>query len=275
MIKNAGKCVSCLTITLLLCFNALVGGYNADASEKVKSEQQAVSSKDIKVVSSDNSDKTVEVGANKESRQEPADSVVPEEVKKVLMIDLDGDGAEEKIDLKPYFSDDSGGYYKLCVSRKKGYDYVNIWESPSVKGFGEDFSFYFGDAGLEQLEMIGDIDADSNIELVSPQAQSDVRPVTFRIYRWNKRFFDIDRKGLFIAADSKNDFFEFKKEYSMEEKKVSTWIMHFNKIQKAGIVEAEIWSYVDGTVKIGEAVLAAEKTGYKVTNWLKPLKKVE
>ena len=271
--KTTGKLFFYLTTITILCFITLIYAHKAAAKNDEKTND--ISEKNIKTISSDKSVKNEDAQNKTEPRQEQAENTQPEEVKKIIMIDLDGDGSEEKIDLKPYFSDDSGGYYKLCVSRKKGNEYINIWESPNVKGFGEDFSFYFGDAGLEPLETAGDIDGDSNIELISPQAQSDVSPAVFRIFRWNKRFFELNKRGLFIAARPTDDFFKFTNDYKMEGQGNATWIMHFTKVEKPGVIAAEIWSYQGGSVHIGEALMTYEPNGYKVSKWLKPLKKIE
>lgn len=102
----------------------------------------------------------------------------------VIKVDLNGDGAMEKIESKKTSSSDFGDFYQLVV-RDAGKKV--IWSSPVTDDASQPFAFGSWNIGESLLQAAGDIDGDGAIELVVPAPRSDVSPPRFRIFRWEKQ----------------------------------------------------------------------------------------
>lgn len=66
-----------------------------------------------------------------------------------------------------------------------GADGRQIWASPLIRSLYNPQGYTIGNAGITNLDVAGDIDGDGRGEVVVEEPQSDVRPVRFRVLRWN------------------------------------------------------------------------------------------
>ncbi|HOT75390.1 MAG TPA: hypothetical protein PK467_06375 [Candidatus Wallbacteria bacterium] len=198
-------------------------------------------------------------------------------------IDLDRDGTPEKVALIAYgIKSDSEEIISYCgqlvVMKNNGGKTETIWSGPKYKEeeiFNKnEFRFVFAGFGLEPIEALGDIFGDSSAVLLSPRAQSDVRPSTYRVYAWKNGAFSFVRSQALLRDEKDGDKFNWKDAPEGEIEK-RAWIGKFNKINAPGESEAEIWAYEKGKVMIGKAVLKATPDGFGVTKWIEPLKAVE
>lgn len=198
-------------------------------------------------------------------------------------IDLDRDGTPETVALCAYnLKSDSEEVISYCgrlvVMKNKGGKMETIWSGPEYKEeeiFNKnEFRFVFAGFGLEPVEALGDIFGDSSAVLLSPLAQSDVRPSTYRVYAWKDGAFTFVRSQALLRGEKDGDRFSWKNAPEGEFEKCA-WIGKFNKITAPGEAEAEIWSYEKSKVMLGKALLKAAPDGFSVTKWIEPLKAVE
>ncbi|MBS2038938.1 VCBS repeat-containing protein [bacterium] len=115
-------------------------------------------------------------------------------------IDLDGDGKAETVGLRCESLKGGNWYSRLSVWDGQG---RLLWQSmPSKQGV---WAFGGWDWGISDLQLVADIDRDGRVEAVSPEPVSDVRPVTYRIYRWSGRAFTYVRSAE-LGSDSAEHF---------------------------------------------------------------------
>ncbi|HNY11937.1 MAG TPA: hypothetical protein PKK26_10140 [Candidatus Wallbacteria bacterium] len=197
--------------------------------------------------------------------------------------DIDGDKTPEKIALKAYglYAENNEiiRYYgQLVVAKKKGEKYETIWEGPKFKDEEifekNEFRFVFADFGLEPIEAAGDVFGDGKTCLLSPIAQSDVSPASYRVYAWNKNKFEFVKFESLLCRSEAADKFKWEK-HSAGDVKNLAWIGRIKSIVKPGEIEAEIWAVSGDATKLGRAVLKVSGEGFDVTKWLEPLKKLE
>lgn len=89
--------------------------------------------------------------------------------------DLNGDGKPEKIGLVAYGHFPEGYYGRLKVWDSGG---KLLWQAPTVQSSDQPFAFGQWPYGSSTLEWV------SPQELISAKPQSDVRPTTFKRFRW-------------------------------------------------------------------------------------------
>lgn len=198
-------------------------------------------------------------------------------------VDLDRDGMPETVALIAYdIKSDSEEIISYCgqlvVMKNNGGKMETVWSGPKYKEeeiFGKnEFRFVFAGFGLEPIEALGDIFGDSSAVLLSPLAQSDVRPSTYRVYAWKNGAFSFVRSQALLRDEKDGGKFIWKNAPEGDFEKC-VWIGKFNKITAPGEAEAEIWSYEKGKVMIGKALLKAAPDGFSVSKWIEPLKVIE
>jgi len=198
------------------------------------------------------------------------------------LCDIDGDKTPEKIALKAYgVYSENGEIIRYCgqlvVMKKKGDKYETIWEGPKFKDeeiFEKiEFRFVFADFGLEPIEAVADIFGDGKIYLLSPVAQSDVSPVSYRVYSWNKNKFEFVKFESLLCRSEASD--KFKWEKNAGDAKNLAWIGRIKSVTAPGEIEADIWAVSGETTKLGKAVLKVSKDGFDAAKWIEPLKKLE
>ena len=147
-----------------------------------------------------------------------------------------------------------------------------IYEGPQVGTTDkEPYRFVQGPAGTERIDFVGDIDGDGATEVVSARMQSDVRPPTWRVYRWSGKAFTFVRSARLMGTPDAKTFSWSTRDITATLK--MPWVSRVIRAAGSGQIEAEITSY-DGqsTMKQGTAVLQAQgSAGYRVVRWIKPL----
>jgi hypothetical protein len=109
-------------------------------------------------------------------------------------IDLDADGRDEVIGLRPY-EKDRVRYGQLMVMGPGG---APLWEAPRADPY-----IFLGEFDLGELEVVGDFDEDGRIELIGTYQKSDVSPTRFRMFRWDGKKFAHVKSGYLTAAPQK------------------------------------------------------------------------
>jgi len=168
-------------------------------------------------------------------------------------VDLDGDGAFEKVGLHCVEVTDKGWYSRLTVW---GSDGRQRWQSlPAKVGV---WAFGGWDWGISDLQWVGDIEGDGAVEALAAEPVSDVSPVPFRLFRWNGRAFQHVRTAALLPAGP--DRFQWSQKSSG-----TTWIGAF---KKGGV--GVVWSMNrSGEVQLKEAQLQGTPDGFRVIKWLK------
>lgn len=196
-------------------------------------------------------------------------------------VDLDGDGVPEKIALSSYnlqyYEKEIQGYFgQLVVFKSVKNKYVAVWQSPKLsykqgsKMPSNKYRFYFGDVGMEPLEVVGDIFGDGKIEILSPAMQSDVRPAQYRMYVWDGKKFEYAKEGYLLADSIKIGKFEWKNDYIFKDGAfLNPWISYFSELTKPGYLVGNIVSYTGSSTSFfGQAYIKGEKDFFKVINIL-------
>jgi|GEM_PF-1706400 len=164
-------------------------------------------------------------------QKEAKSNVVNPRLHLSVQADLDKDGKPEQINLVPFESDPlkSGLRYMLVVKKNN----EEIWRDS-----GKEFPCYIGDFGVEDLQLVGDIDNDGYIELLIPDRVSDVSPSGFRILQWNGKRFVLKDSGIF-KADKEMETFSLVKNPGVEG---VTWISSFDKLIGPGVLKVDVFS---------------------------------
>ena len=200
----------------------------------------------------------------------PVPVVMPDEemARSPLKYDLDGDGALEMVYLhrhKMLNNDPDDAEFHLRVIRP-GPQGAVLWEDKNRAEV-----FYIGHTGVEELEILGDIDGDGAVELVSPRAQSDVRPVAFRLLRWQGgRFESIPGGFLYASAKGPVEFFWSRADLPSYDG--ICWISRFLDCPEPGKVKAALIAQTPEGMQVGEALLTGGPRGFVLESWTSPLR---
>jgi len=182
-------------------------------------------------------------------------------------VDLDNNGYLENIDVRIYAIKDEGWYARILV-----YDrHMNLtWSSPDTSRTVNQMLFGSWDWGTSIPEVIGDLDGDSKVEMLVPAPVSDVRPVPFRLYRWNGKAFQYLSQRALVALHSDETRFNWTATPNYE----GRWIGSFEKINSDGTCLVKIWEYRSGAeqCKVGKALVRADKKGFRVIGKITPVK---
>lgn len=192
--------------------------------------------------------------------------------------DLDGDKTDEKVILKAYclekYENEIMSFAgQLIVMKKEGESYKTIWEGPKIdkeKLYDEQkFRFIFGQGGMEEIELFGEVYGDKTARLISPSQKSDVSPSLYRVYAWKGDKFEFEKSGyLFDSPDGPGVF-----KWSDNRDGKGLWVLYFEKMTGTGAVEARICRYdeKEGGAS-GKALLKYNGNGFSVVEWIEKLK---
>ncbi len=189
------------------------------------------------------------------------------EIYRTFRVDLDNNGYLENIDVLIYEIKDEGWYARIMVyDRRKNL----IWSSPETTRTVNHLVFGSWDWGASIPEVIGDIDGDSKVEMIVPAPVSDVRPVPFRLYRWNGTAFQYLSQRALVASQKSPGIFNWTATPNYE----GRWIGSFEKINSDGTCLVKIWEYRSGAeqCKVEKAVVRANKKGFSVVKVIKGVK---
>lgn len=179
--------------------------------------------------------------------------------------DLNTDGRMERVELRVFAKKEGGWFGTLLVKDSRG---SVLWKGPEEAKTSNRLVFGSWDYGSCIPEVIGDIDGDGKIELVSPEPQSDVRPTTFRVLRWESRKFSYCFSKCLLEKPENSGSYP----WQTSDEYMGRWISRFKKLYGVGTMEAEVLEFREGSNKMGTAVVTAVSGGFQVMKWKEPLK---
>jgi hypothetical protein len=190
-----------------------------------------------------------------------------------VTVDLNGDGRAEKVSLTAYKVDaDVGSFFgRLRVSDGKG---KVIWEAPKATDADDTFAFGEWPYGVTNLEWIGDIDGDSKVELLARAPVSDVRPPTFKRFRWNGKAFEPMASKILLEDKPGSGRFLWRDPFEWDGVQPLTWISSLS--GAPGKKTAEVVSYrQEGAMWGGTAEMSGNGLGLTVKSWTTKLGPLE
>lgn len=192
----------------------------------------------------------------------------PGKVYKEVRCDLNRDGKVERIGLvahSPHKESDSF-WGRLTVWDSSG---KQLWQAPIVKDQRSAFAFGSWPFGASTIDWVGDLDNDQQIDLISAQPQSDVRPPTYNRYRWDgKQFQALPAMMLLESPEGSGSFLWTKASQWGGGEKPLTWIMSISGSPSNAV--AGITSYRGGgNYADGQASLRGDVKGVAVKKWIK------
>ena len=194
------------------------------------------------------------------------------EVYQSVKYDLNQDGKTETIGLAAYnINADAQMFWgRLQVTDSAG---KIIWQGPQVTKNEQPFSFGEFPYGVSGLEWVGDIDGDGKAELISPAPVSDVRPPTYRRYRWTGKIFEALSSKMLLESPAGSGKFLWRDPFEWDGGPL-TWVSSMSGAPSKKIVE--VTSYrADGATWGGQAETSGNGLGLTVSSWTKKLGPVE
>lgn len=193
----------------------------------------------------------------------------PDQSYESVSIDLTGDGKLEKVCLVAYNIDKENDicWGQLVVKDSSGKE---LWKAPKAKKSSDPFSFGRFPFGSSNLEWIGDIDGDGHIELLSPEPVSDLRPPTYRRYRWKDHQFIPLGPKMLLEVPGGSGTFLWRDPIEWDGVSALTWITSISGTAKQAIAEVVSYRH-DGSVWGGTAAMSGDGLGLRVTSWKHPL----
>ncbi len=181
--------------------------------------------------------------------------------------DLDRDGRMERVALIPFSVDEKRDTYfmQLVVFDSAG---KVLWKSPRVADANNNQvwgSFMFGSTNLVVLH---DIDGDGRPELINTQPQSDVRPATYRVWKWDGSKFNYLFSARAIETELGSGFFAWDKQ-TWDSRDNTCWITGLK--HKNGRLVGNMLSYKEGASNPyapGSAYLRVTPKGFEVEEWI-------
>lgn len=116
-----------------------------------------------------------------------------------LSCDLDGDGVQEIVALRPFLQDDVE-LGQLVVLNAKG---DTLWSGPAHSATPispQEPDVFLGEFDLGDLEVVGEFFRRGKVQLLGTYQKSDVRPTRFRLLEWDGSAFRHLRSGHLIPA---------------------------------------------------------------------------
>ena len=128
--------------------------------------------------------------------------------------DLNGDSKPEKIGLVAYGHGPAGFYGRLKVWDSGG---KLLWQAPAVKSSDDPYAFGQWEYGSSTIEWV------SSSELISAVPQSDVRPTTFKRFRWTGSAYQPAGNAYLLQQSA--DSFTWTKPFKWDALKPLTWVV--------------------------------------------------
>lgn len=183
--------------------------------------------------------------------------------------DLNGDGKSEKVSLVAYRVDPAEEMFwgRLQVSDSSG---KLIWKAPPASEIDQPFAFGMWPFGAAGLEWLGDVDGDGKVELLSPRPISDLRPPTYRRYRWTGKAFASLGPKMLLESPAGSGKFLWRDPIEWDGMQPLTWVSSFS--GGPGQMKVAVTSYRSGgAVWGGEAEVRGNGLGLSVTRWTQKL----
>jgi len=182
--------------------------------------------------------------------------------KKRFFFDLSGDLRMEEVLLIPSGTNHVGQFFSLMVLNEKG---AILWSGPTE--LNSDNPLVFGEwhHGISMPELLGDIDGDGAIELITPAPQSDVSPTVFRVSRWRTNEFTPVHTSILLENPSGTGRFP----WAFGNQSLGSWVSSFQSINRRGEITVNITNYLGGTdAKMRRAVLRGDSSGFILMKFL-------
>lgn len=183
--------------------------------------------------------------------------------------DLNGDGKAEKIGLVAYniHLESESFWGRLRVTDATG---RVIWEAPKASKSGQPFAFGMWPYGASGLDWLGDMDGDGKVELISRGAISDVRPPTYRRYRWTGKGFQALSSKMLLESPLGSGKFLWRDPIDWDGSPPLTWVMSLSGAPSKKV--AEVMSYPsEGEYLMGTAETSGNGLGLSITSWITKL----
>jgi len=164
--------------------------------------------------------------------------------------------------LIPSGTNQEGQFFPLMVLNQRG---GILWSGP--REFNSDNPLVFGEwhHGISMPEVIGDIDGDGAVELVTPAPQSDVSPTAFRVLRWESGAFKPVHTSMLLENPSGTGRFP----WSFGNQSLGSWVSSFQSINRRGEITVNITNYLGGTdAQMHRAVLRGDSSGFVLMRFL-------
>ncbi|MDO5295387.1 MAG: hypothetical protein Q4F00_01930 [bacterium] len=181
--------------------------------------------------------------------------------------DLDRDGHTERVALIPFQVEQDNTFMQLVVFNDKDQE---IWRTPRLtdpenkRTFGQ---FVYGNF---EMQLLCDLDKDGYMDLIFSTPRSDVRPMPYRVFKWDGDKFVYAFDGaLERSKDDKELFLWNTKGWDGIEG--VCWLDGIH--EENGQIKSRIISCEKGyKIKEGEAFFKiTNKRGFRVTRWTKHL----
>jgi len=185
-----------------------------------------------------------------------------------FFVDLDGDTIEEEIQVKVFSSSEDMGWFGQIVVLD--YNGSVIWEGPKDEDMGNPLVFCSTHGGVSLPEVIGDIDYDGYIEIVSPAPISDVSAPFFRVLRYEGKGFFVLRESVLVEVPEESEFFPWS-DYD-DSSGMGTWVSEFQDLYEDGTCLVYIVSISDDDFRGGRAIVVNDLEGFHILEWIDPLK---
>ena len=172
-------------------------------------------------------------------------------------VDLNGDGKSEKVGLVAYGHNPSGGFFgRLKVWDSSG---KLLWQAPAVQSSDAPFAFGNWEYGSSTIQWAGPK------ELISAQPVSDVRPTTFKRFRWTGSAY-VPVANQFLLKDSEESF-RWTRPFEWDGVKPLTWVVELTQT-----LEGNLCAYKGGGItQSGKAQLQSTPAGMTITRWLEKM----
>ncbi len=177
--------------------------------------------------------------------------------------DLDGDGRPETVALVAYQVTESSYFGQLVVSRSTG---QVLWKGPRPSDPQDPLAFGAWDWGIAGLEVVADLDRDGRTEILGALPQSDVRPATFRVLRWNGKAFQKAFARCLVESPANSGRYRWAR--PTDQYQGLRWIGSFESIARDGTCSARIYDTRTSGCRLGMAQVAPDGQGFHVVRWL-------
>ncbi len=185
--------------------------------------------------------------------------------------DLDRDGHVERVTLIPFQVEQDNTFMQLVVFNDQN---KVIWTTPRLtdpenkRTFGQ---FVYGNC---ELQMLCDLDKDGYMDLICSTPRSDVRPMPYRVFKWDGDKFVYAFDGSLERVNYDKELFLWNTKGWNGTSRVC-WLdgIHEENGQiKARVLECGPNKQNIFEIKEGEAYFkVADKRGFRVTRWTKHL----
>jgi hypothetical protein len=191
------------------------------------------------------------------------------EVYQSISYDLNKDGKMETIGLAAYnINADAEMFWgRLQVADAAG---KVIWQAPKATKNEQPFSFGMFPYGVCDLEWLGDLDGDGKAELLSPAPVSDVRPPTYRRYRWTGKVFEALSPKMLLETPAGSGKFLWRDPIDWDGSQPLTWVSQLSGAPAKKVAEITS-SRADGALWGGQAEMSGNGLGLTVSSWTKKL----